>query len=72
MDTAIFSFLTLGLVGYFIFENSLLSNLAVGIIVFSLGLSGFLIAAIEMFEKHRRDKNPKKSRLKDNSCLQNL
>lgn len=49
--------LVLGLVGYFNSTTTILKEIAVGIIVLSLGMFGFLKAAIEMFENHRSDKN---------------
>lgn len=49
--------LTLGLFEYFNTNDGILKDLSVGIIVFSLGMFGFLKAAIEMFENHRKDKN---------------
>ncbi len=49
--------LSLGLFEYFNTNDGILKDLSVGIIVFSLGMFGFLKAAIEMFENHRKDKN---------------
>lgn len=46
-----------GLTGYFKAEDGVLKELSVGIIVFGLGMFGFLKGAIEMFENHRKDKN---------------
>lgn len=40
--------------------NSTLQEIAVGILMLGVGLLGLLQAAIEMFENHRLDKNPKK------------
>ncbi|MET6990284.1 hypothetical protein [Sediminicola arcticus] len=54
--TILFS-LIFGLTGYFNAQDGILKDLSVGIIVLSLGLFGFLKAAIEMFENHRKDKN---------------
>ena len=54
--TILFS-IVLGLTGYFNAQDGILKDLSVGIIVLSLGLFGFLKAAIEMFENHRKDKN---------------
>lgn len=50
--------LTFGLIGYLNSVESLLKDLSVGLIVLSLGMFGFLKAIIEMFENHRKDKNP--------------
>ncbi len=49
--------LLLGLIGYYISNTRILKELSIGIIVFGLGMLGFLKAAIEMFENHRIDKN---------------
>lgn len=48
-----------GIFGYFISDNPKVKELAFGAIVFGIGLIGFLKTAIEMFENHRTDKNPK-------------
>lgn len=58
MSVIILLILILGLVGYLNSNNGILKNLAVGLIVLSLGMFGFLKTAIEMFENHRKDKNP--------------
>lgn len=49
-----------GLYGYFGIQahNSKFKELSFGMIVFSIGWLGLLKAAIEMFENHRKDKNP--------------
>jgi uncharacterized membrane protein len=57
MCLTILFLLILGLTGYFNTNDGILKDLSVGIIVFSLGMFGFLKAAIEMFENHRKDKN---------------
>ena len=46
-----------GLFGYFIAENGVIKDLAIGAIILGLGMFGFLKAAMEMFENHRKDKN---------------
>ena len=46
--------LLIGLIGYFMTNDGVLKNLSVGIIVFSLGMFGFLKVATEMFEHHRK------------------
>ncbi len=57
MCLTILLFLIMGMIGYFYINDGILKDLSVGIIVFSLGMLGFLKAAIEMFENHREDKN---------------
>ncbi|MCH7400847.1 hypothetical protein ACFOUP_12775 [Belliella kenyensis] len=49
--------LIIGLGGYLIADDGALKNLSIGFIVLGLGMFGFLKAAIEMFENHRKDKN---------------
>jgi uncharacterized membrane protein len=58
MSVTILLILILGLIGYLNANNGILKDLAVGLIVLSLGMFGLLKAAIEMFENHRKDKNP--------------
>lgn len=53
-----------GLVGYFNSSEGALNELSVGLIIFSLGLFGFLKAAIEMFEYNRSDKNNNRQAIK--------
>ncbi len=50
-------FLSLGLIGYYFFEDGLIKDISTGIIVLALGMFGFLKTAIEMFENHREGKN---------------
>ena len=57
MSLMILFFLLFGLIGYFFSEQGGLKEMSVGVIVFSLGMFGFLKAAVEMFENHRKDKN---------------
>ncbi|CAM4154731.1 MULTISPECIES: hypothetical protein [Flavobacterium] len=57
MCLTILFLLIFGLTGYFTTHEGILKDLSVGIIVLSLGMFGFLKAAIEMFENHRKDKN---------------
>ena len=59
MCSSILLILFLGLIGYLNAVNGILKDLSVGLIVLSLGMFGFLKAAIEMFENHRKDKNIK-------------
>lgn len=49
-------FLTIGVFGYFS-QVEILNELAVGMIIFALGMFGFLKTAVEIFENHRMDKN---------------
>lgn len=56
MSLMILFFLLFGLIGYFFSEQGGLKEMSVGVIVFSLGMFGFLKAAVEMFENHRTDK----------------
>lgn len=58
MSVMILLILIMGLIGYLNANNGILKNLAVGLIILGLGMFGFLKAAIEMFENHRKDKNP--------------
>ena len=58
MSVMIMLILIMGLIGYLNVNNGILKNLAVGLIVLGLGMFGFLKATIEMFENHRKDKNP--------------
>jgi len=57
MSSMTLFFLIFGLIGYYIAGIGILKDLSMGIIVFGLGMFGFLKAAIEMFENHRKDKN---------------
>lgn len=56
--SSILFFLIFGLIGYYITEVEILKELSIGCIVLALGMFGLLKAAIEMFENHRKDKNP--------------
>ena len=58
MSVMIMLILIMGLIGYLNVNNGILKNLAVGLIVLGLGMFGFLKGTIEMFENHRKDKNP--------------
>ncbi|MEM8524630.1 MAG: hypothetical protein AAGG68_08295 [Bacteroidota bacterium] len=57
MSVMILFTLVLGLVGYFLAGDGILKDIAIGTIVLGLGMFGFLKAAIEMFENHRKDKD---------------
>jgi hypothetical protein len=59
MSLIILLILVLGLIGYLNTNNRILKDLAVGLIILSLGMFGFLKATIGRFENHRKDKNPK-------------
>jgi len=61
MSLLILLILITGLISYFNSVNEILEDLSIGFIVLGLGLFGFLKAAVEMFENHRRDKNIKLS-----------
>ncbi len=52
-----FTILTFGIFGFFISTKESLNELSFGIIVFGIGLIGFLKTGIEMFDTHRKDKN---------------
>ena len=58
MAITIFLFIILGLVSYLNSFDGILNDLSIGFIVLGLGMFGFLKAAVEMFENHRKDKNP--------------
>lgn len=47
-----------GLCFYFIFDEGASKTVSIGIFVLGIGMVGLLKAAMEMFEKHRTDKNP--------------
>lgn len=47
-----------GLCFYFIFDEGAAKTVSIGIFVLGIGMVGLLKAAMEMFEKHRTDKNP--------------
>lgn len=51
-------FILVGFFGIYISQNPILKELSLGTIVLGIGVVGLLKAAIEMFENHRRDKNP--------------
>lgn len=48
--------LILGLTGYFSSTNSIIKDLSIGLMIFSIGMFGFLKAALEVFENHRKDR----------------
>ena len=47
-----------GLLALFLFEADQTEGVAVGITVLGIGMIGLLKSAVEMFENHRKDKNP--------------
>ena len=51
--------IVLGLYGIYISTSEIFKQLAFGIIVLGIGVVGMLKTAIEMFENHRLDKNPR-------------
>lgn len=55
-STAMFLIL-IGLFGMYTASNEIIQQIAIGTIVFGIGLIGMLKAAMEMFENHRLDKN---------------
>jgi hypothetical protein len=55
--TALF-FIVVGFYGIYAVDMGALRDLSFGILVLGIGFIGMLKAAIEMFENHRRDKNP--------------
>ncbi|MFT4834300.1 MAG: hypothetical protein ACJA2C_000855 [Marinoscillum sp.] len=57
MSLMILFLLIFGLTGYYSVEKGILKDLSLGFIVLGLGMFGFLKAAFEMFENHRKDKN---------------
>lgn len=56
MSLTILLFLVLGIIGYLFTVDGILKELSIGLIILGLGMFGFLKAAIEMFENHRKDK----------------
>lgn len=56
MTILIFWILIMGSIGYVFVDTGILKDLSAGFIVLGLGMFGFLKAAVEMFENHRKDK----------------
>ncbi len=52
------AFITFGLVSLYQSQTANTENVAVGLIVLGIGFLGILKSSIEMFENHRKDKNP--------------
>jgi uncharacterized BrkB/YihY/UPF0761 family membrane protein len=72
ISSIILILLIFGLIGYFASETSFLKEISIGIIVFGLGMFGFLKAAIEMFENHRIDKKLKSINLNEKTKIETL
>lgn len=47
-----------GIIGMFSAPDRVLSEISLGLIVLGIGMLGMLKSMIEMFENHRKDKNP--------------
>ena len=58
MSLATLAFITLGLIGFLNTKENVHKEISFGLIVLGIGMIGLLKAAIEMFENHRKDKNP--------------
>jgi len=54
----VFFFLSFGIYGYFITTNTKIKEISLGTSVLGIGMIGMLKAGVEMFENHRKDKNP--------------
>lgn len=50
--------LLLGMYGLYISDGEILTEISFGVIVLGIGYIGVLKSAVEMFENHRKDKNP--------------
>ncbi|MEO7045400.1 MAG: hypothetical protein ABI091_08865 [Ferruginibacter sp.] len=59
MTIMTFLFIAMGMVGIYTVNMSVLKEISFGLIVMGIGLLGVLKSAIEMFENHRLDKNPR-------------
>lgn len=53
-------FISIGIFGIYSSNNSALEQISYGTFVLGIGILGMLKAAIEMYENHRLDKNPKR------------
>ncbi len=53
-----FGFIAFGLFTFFQSSTENTENVAVGLVVLGIGFIGILKSSIEMFENHRKDKNP--------------
>lgn len=58
MSVTAFVLVAMGLYGYFISSVNAFRELSFGIFVLGVGYIGLLKAAIEMYENHRKDKQP--------------
>lgn len=54
-------FISIGLIGVLSSRESIHKEISFGLVVLGIGLVGMLKAAMEMFENHRLDKNPKRA-----------
>ncbi|HAS43128.1 MAG TPA: hypothetical protein DCS93_21790 [Microscillaceae bacterium] len=54
----VFFFVSFGIYGYFITTNTKIKEISLGTSVLGIGMIGMLKAGVEMFENHRKDKNP--------------
>lgn len=59
MSLLTFTFIFAGIGFMFLPEDNRLNEISVGITVLGVGVLGLLKPAIEMYENHRKDKNPK-------------
>lgn len=50
--------LLVGIYGFYMSDSEILTEISFGVIVLGVGYLGVLKSAVEMFENHRRDKNP--------------
>ena len=50
--------LMFGIFGYFVTQNENISEVSFGVIILGISFLGFLKTAIEVFENHRKDKQP--------------
>lgn len=58
MSVFCFLIIIFGMFSMYISESEILKELAFGLVIFGIGYIGLLKAAIEVFENHRKDKNP--------------
>lgn len=59
MSVMTFLFIVGGLYGILALENSVISEISLGLVVLGIGFLGLLKTGSEMFENHRLDKHPK-------------
>lgn len=58
LSLMIVGFMITGLLGFLSSQDNTYKEMSFGLVVLSISLLGLLKAAIEMFENHRKDKNP--------------